>query len=116
MRFSIFILAALPSLVLSQGRSSQPQAPQTVFLLTPARVWDGTNSAPHEGWAVLVQADTIAAVGPRASITAPANATTVDLPGTTLIPGMIEGHSHLLLHPYNETPWDDQVLHESEAL
>jgi imidazolonepropionase-like amidohydrolase len=33
-----------------------------------------------------------------------------------LMPGMIEGHSHLLLHPYNETPWDDQVLHEPLAL
>jgi imidazolonepropionase-like amidohydrolase len=29
---------------------------------------------------------------------------------------MIEAHSHLLLHPYNETPWNDQVLHEPEAL
>ncbi|WP_407815523.1 amidohydrolase family protein, partial [Staphylococcus aureus] len=43
-------------------------------------------------------------------------ATIVDLPGTTLMPGMIEGHSHLFLHPYNETPWDQQVLHESLAL
>ena len=42
--------------------------------------------------------------------------TTIALPGTTLLPGLVEGHSHLLLHPYNETPWDDQVLHESEAL
>ena len=29
---------------------------------------------------------------------------------------MIEGHSHLFLHPYNETKWDDQVLHEALAL
>src|SRR5213075_2851464 len=41
---------------------------------------------------------------------------TISLPGTTLIPGMVEGHGHLLLHPYNETPWDDQVLHEPLAL
>ena len=40
----------------------------------------------------------------------------IDLPGDTLIPGMIEGHSHLFLHPYNERPWDDQVLHEPLAL
>ena len=32
------------------------------------------------------------------------------------MPGMIEGHSHLFLHPYNETMWDDQVLHEPLAL
>ena len=37
------------------------------------------------------------------------------LPGLTLLPGLIEGHSHLLLHPYNETSWTDQVLNESLA-
>jgi imidazolonepropionase-like amidohydrolase len=55
-------------------------------------------------------------VGPAASVAAPAGARVVDLPGTTLIPGMIEGHSHLLLHPYDETSWDDQVLREPQAL
>jgi imidazolonepropionase-like amidohydrolase len=109
-------VALLPSIGLSQGRGNQPPVPQTVFLISPSAVWDGTNSAPHEGWAVLVRGDRIESVGPKATITAPAGATTIDLPGTTLIPGMIEGHSHLLLHPYNETLWDDQVLHESEAL
>jgi imidazolonepropionase-like amidohydrolase len=32
-----------------------------------------------------------------------------------LLPGFIEGHSHLLLHPYDKVSWDDQVLKESEA-
>jgi imidazolonepropionase-like amidohydrolase len=63
---------------------------------------------------VLVDGDKIAAVGPN--LAAPAGAKVVDLPGETLIPGMIEGHSHLFLHPYNETLWDDQVLHEPLAL
>jgi imidazolonepropionase-like amidohydrolase len=117
MRPSAIALALLPSIALGQGgRSNQPPAPQTTYLLTPAAVWDGTNSVPHDGWAVLVTGDKITAVGPKSQVAAPAGATTLDLPGTTLIPGMIEGHSHLLLHPYNETPWDDQVLHESEAL
>jgi imidazolonepropionase-like amidohydrolase len=65
---------------------------------------------------VLVTGDKIAAAGPAAEVRAPAGTTTIDLPGTTLLPGLIEGHSHLLLHPYNETPWDDQVLHEPTAL
>src|SRR5690348_4160160 len=84
------------------------------LLLRPARVFDGVNPAPHEGWSVLVEGDRIAAVGPN--LAAPAGARTIDLPGTTLMPGMIEGHSHLFLHPYNETKWDDQVLHEPLAL
>ena len=65
---------------------------------------------------VLVRGNQIAAVGPRASLNAPPDATTIDLPNTTLIPGLIEAHSHMLLHPYNETSWNDQVLHEPEAL
>jgi len=90
-----------------------PAAADTVFL-RPARVFDGVNPQPHEGWQVLVDGDRIAAVGPN--LTAPAGARTLDLPGATLMPGMIEGHSHLFLHPYNETLWDDQVLHEPLAL
>jgi imidazolonepropionase-like amidohydrolase len=96
--------------------AQQARAPQTTTLIVPARVWDGTSNAPSEGWAVLVRGDRIDDVGPRAQISVPAGAATVNLPGTTLMPGMIEGHSHLLLHPYNETSWNDQVLRESEAL
>src|SRR5258708_12982024 len=116
MRLSAIALALLPSLALGQGRPNQPPVPQTVYPLNPSSVWDGTNSAPHDTWAVLVTADRITAVGPKAQITAPTGATTIDLPGTTLIPGMIEGHSHLLLHPYSETIWDNQVIREDEAL
>ena len=85
-------------------------------LIRPARVFDGADPRPHAGWAVLVVGDRIVAAGPAASITAPPGARIVDLPGTTLMPGLIEGHSHLLLHPYDETSWDDQVLRESEAM
>src|SRR5947208_7893481 len=84
------------------------------ILLRPARVFDGVNRQPHEGWSVLVDGNRIAAVGPN--LTAPAGARVIDLPGATLLPGLIEGHSHLFLHPYNETKWDDQVLHEPLAL
>ena len=89
-------------------------APAT--LLVPARVFDGTNAQVHDGWAVLIRGNRIDAVGPAASINTPAGATTIRLPGLTLLPGLIEAHSHLLLHPYNETPWDEQVLREPEAL
>lgn len=83
-------------------------------LITPARVFDGMEM--HEGWSVLVRGDRIAAAGPSNTIAGPANAKRVGLPGATLMPGMIEMHSHLLLHPYNETTWDDQVLREPLAL
>jgi len=84
------------------------------FWLRPARVFDGIDLRPHEGWTVVVDGDRIAAAGP--DLSAPAGAKVIDIPGATLMPGMIEGHSHLFLHPYNETLWDDQVLHEPLAL
>lgn len=90
-----------------------PAAGQTI-LIRPQRVFDGVNPALHSGWSVLVEGDTIAAAGPN--VVAPAGTTVIDLPGETLMPGMIEGHSHIFLHPYNETPWDDQVLHEPLSL
>ena len=84
------------------------------ILLEPAQVFDGVNPKPHPGWQVLVDGDRIAAVGPTLPI--PAGARVIALPGKTLMPGMVEGHSHLFLHPYNEASWDDQVLHEPLAL
>lgn len=89
------------------------QAAAEPILLRPDAVFDGTTR--HAGWAVLVRGDRIEAAGPAARVPLPENTLRVDLPGLTLMPGMIEGHSHLFLHPYNETSWDDQVLRESEA-
>ncbi|MEJ7810531.1 MAG: amidohydrolase family protein [Gemmatimonadaceae bacterium] len=98
------------------AQTGRAAAPPRVYLLRPARVFDGVTAQPHEAWAVLVRGDRIEAAGPAAQIAAPAGATTVELPGTTLLPGLMDLHSHVLLHPYNEAPWDDQVLHEPLAL
>jgi len=111
MRWLALILAMLlgPAAALPAA-----EAPRQIVLLKPARVFDGMDGKTHAGWQVLVEGDRIAAVGPNLS--APADAKVIDLPGETLMPGMIEGHGHLFLHPYNETSWDDQVLHEPLAL
>jgi imidazolonepropionase-like amidohydrolase len=96
------------------GAAQRPAiSADTMFLLRPARIFDG--EAMHDGWAVRVRGERIEAVGPTASIAA-AGATLVDLPGMTLLPGLIEGHSHVLLHPYNEASWNDQVLREPLGL
>jgi imidazolonepropionase-like amidohydrolase len=69
----------------------------------------------HASWAVLVRGHVIERAGPAAGVAAP-GAETIDLPGATLMPGLIDAHSHVLLHPYDETSWNDQVLREPEAL
>jgi imidazolonepropionase-like amidohydrolase len=107
-RLSILIL-----LLSSTRLFAQQNAPDNYTLLKPDRVFDGQQM--HPGWWVLVKGSHIEAVGDAATITAPSSATIIDLKGMTLMPGMIEGHSHLFLHPYNETSWNDQVLFESRA-
>ncbi|WP_295653847.1 amidohydrolase family protein [uncultured Mucilaginibacter sp.] len=86
---------------------------ETLTLFKADRVFDGTDMHPN-GW-VLVKGNKIEAVGDSATMQVPASAKIVVLKGMTLMPGMIEGHSHLFLHPYNETSWNDQVLTESRA-
>ncbi|MDH7972391.1 amidohydrolase family protein [Sphingomonas sp. AR_OL41] len=102
---------AVFAMLLATPAAADP-APAT--LLRPAAVFDGVDPVAHPGWQVLVAGDRIVAVGPNLS--APADARVIDLAGETLMPGMIEGHGHLFLHPYDETSWDDQVLHEPLAL
>jgi len=107
MKFSILlILLLLGEIVVSQDTAKQ-------LLLQPDQVFDGREI--HTGWVVLVKGNLIAAAGDRTSIQVPSNVIRIVLKGTTLLPGLIEGHSHLFLHPYNETTWDDQVLKESRA-
>lgn len=85
-----------------------------MIVLEPARVWTGDGAA-HEGWAVAVEGHAVKAVGPKSGIGAPANAEHIALPGTTLIPGLMDAHVHFFLHPYNEVTWNDQVLKEPVA-
>src|SRR3954464_1311897 len=115
-RLAVLLIAVvLPLAVSAQqgGRGGPPRDSGTVSVLRPARVFDGQSM--HEGWAVRVRGERIEAAGPADTV-AVAGATGIDLPGTTLMPGMVEGHSHVLLHPYNETTWNDQVLHEGLGL
>ena len=84
--------ATIPCLAPAQARGRPAAVPVTSTLLVPDRVWDGVEDAPHTGWAVLVTGNRIIAAGPRGQISAPAGATTISLPGTTLTPGLIAAH------------------------
>jgi imidazolonepropionase-like amidohydrolase len=107
------ILCTAPLLVCATLAFAQrpTPGPATSFILRPARVFDGDTM--HEGWSVIVKGDRIDSAGANVTL---AGATTVDLPGLTLMPGMVEAHSHVLLHAYTEAVWNDQVAHEGLAL
>src|ERR1043165_5787847 len=83
------------------------------YYLVPDRVFDGNEM--HEGWVVVVDKDKISAVGSKETIQVLKDGQTITMPGITLLPGLIEGHSHMLLYPYNITDWDTQVLKESDS-
>jgi len=102
------VLGAGPALAQRPARDAG-----AVTVLRPARVFDG--AAMHEGWAVRVRGERVEAAGPAAGIDT-TGAKVMELAGATLMPGLVEGHSHILLHPYDETPWNDQVAHEGLAL
>jgi len=117
--FSVLMVAVslVTGLVLPVSAQQRSQAtPEAVYLLRPAAVFDGVSAELHRGWVVLVRGEKIEAVVPASEVRPPAEAKTVELANLTLMPGLIEAHSHVLLHPYSETPWNDQVAHEALAL
>jgi imidazolonepropionase-like amidohydrolase len=105
-----FLLLLLAAGLLLAAPAAAPAPPP--LLLTGARVLDPAGDRLLDGRDVLIENGHIAAIGPTGTLQAPAGTQKIDLTGLTLIPGLIEMHSHLLLHPYDETPWDDQVLKE----
>src|SRR5438445_4814546 len=114
MRYLVSFLVLLTVLLTqttepAQTQSPAPKAPDTIYLLKPAHVFDGESAQLHNDWVVLVRGGKIEAVGPASEVRAPADAKAIDLPGMTLMPGLIDAHSHVLLHPYSETLWNDQV-------
>lgn len=100
----------------AQTQSQTPKPPDTVYLIKPAHIFDGESAQLHDGWVVLVRGEKIEAVGPANEIKTPVDARVIELPGMTLMPGLIEAHSHVLLHPYSETVWNDQVAREALSL
>ncbi len=101
---NLFFLFFLPSL-----------SAQNYTYLKANRLFDGEMLYENKG--ILIKDNKIESIDFQIVIEKklPPNTTVIDLKNATLLPGLIEGHSHLLLHPYNETSWDDQVLKEARA-
>ena len=95
MKLRIYLLLILPFFYASGFAQKD-----NYILLKPDRIFDGEKM--QMGWVVLIKNDSIAAVGPM-NFKLPSGTTITELKNATVLPGLIEGHSHLFLHPYNET-------------
>jgi imidazolonepropionase-like amidohydrolase len=112
----MFVSALVLVTPLAQTQAIAPKQPETVYLLKPAHVFDGESAQLHDSWWVLVRGEKIEAAGPAGEIKASSDAKVIDLAGMTLMPGLIDAHSHVMLHPYSETLWNDQVAREALSL
>lgn len=110
------VIVCAPVLIATAQMQTPAPKPETIYLLKPARVFDGESAQLHDNWVVLVRGEKIEAIGPASEVKAPAEAKIINLSGTTLMPGLIDAHSHILLHPYSETLWNDQVAREALSL
>jgi imidazolonepropionase-like amidohydrolase len=106
-RYLVFFIVLFSACHLAKAQSP------TVYYLTADRLFDGENL--YEKWAVVVQGATIKEIGPADKVKQPAGSISIHYPNSTLLPGLIEGHAHMLLYPYNQTDWDTQVLKETDS-
>lgn len=110
------VLAVAATLALS-GQAPQQANPQkkVVTLIRAANLVDVEAGNVRAGQDILIDGDTITAVGPR--LTAPAGAVVIDLSGKTVLPGLIDCHTHLTGQPgdylndlFRKSPIDTAVV------
>jgi imidazolonepropionase-like amidohydrolase len=100
----------------ASGQNPTPAAAPTSYVIRAAHLIDGRSDAVQNDVAVIVEGDRIVAVGTRSRIASriPAGAQTIDLGGATILPGLIDNHTHVLLQgDITSADYDDQLLKES---
>ncbi len=113
-RISLVFLAALP--FSASAQSPQQTEPPRAYVIRAAHLIDGRSDVVQNDVAVVVQGDRIVAVGRQSDVASriPAAAQIIDLGGATILPGLIDNHTHVLLQgDITSADYDEQLLKES---
>jgi len=115
MRGSALLLAVL--LVIPALDAQTPAPPPPQVLIKAGRLIDGRSATAQTNVGILISGERILAVGPVAQITARASgARVIDLSQMTVLPGLIDAHTHLLLQgDVTSQDYEDQLLKQSTA-
>ena len=97
----ILRLMLLPCLLAAVALSQEPKSSPTDIALKAAHVLDARAGRVLDLQTVLISADRIEKVGPSSEVAIPPGATVIDLGPATLLPGLIDCHTHLTVDPRN---------------
>ena len=92
---STLVLFAVP--LVAQSSSSQPHR----VIVRAGRILDVKNGNVLTGQAIVIEGDKIVSVGPAADAKSAAGGEIIDLPNATILPGLIDAHTHLTFDPKN---------------
>ena len=108
----IFLAVPLAAAAQAPRETLQPKPPQKTVLVKAARLIDGRSDQPRRGQAVLITGERIQEIGPADDLSRKAaQAEVIDLGDSTLLPGLIDNHTHVLLQgDITAADYDEQLL------
>ena len=109
------LFATLAAVTPAWAQAPPPAQTAPPLLIKAGRLIDGRSDAPQSGVGILIEGDRIKAVGPVAQVQGQARgARVIDLSQMTVLPGLIDAHTHLLLQgdPTAQS-YNEQLLYQS---
>jgi imidazolonepropionase-like amidohydrolase len=88
------VLVFLASCLAQEPKPTPTPAPKTTYIRA-GRLFDGTTDTVRENVVIVVVGDRIKSVGDAKAVSIPAGSTVIDLSRTTVLPGLIDCHTHL---------------------